>query len=275
MHVSVLSVLKAGIVFSLLLLFGNWLANFLDKRLSVIDNLNPSTHVLLSKIIKIAVFFMVIVLALNSAGIDLTVFAVFSGAIGVGIGFGLQKVVGNFVSGIILLLDKSIKPGDVIQVGGVYGLISSLKGRYVSIITRDGKEYLIPNEDLITQQVINLSFSDRFVRFKIPFGVSYKSDPHLVIKLAASVFDDVARVLPEPKAKCLLKEFADSSINFELRFWVQDPENGRSNIKSEIMLKLWDILAANNIEIPFPQRDVNVHISDKTLQKMKNYENNA
>ncbi len=255
-RLTALSLIKAAIVLMVLLRLGNLLSGYLERRLQSISEISPSTHVLLIKVIKIAVFLVVFVVALNSVGIDLTVLAVFSGAVGVGIGFGLQKVVANLISGIILLLDKSIKPGDVVELGGVYGWITELRGRYVSVVTRDGKEYLIPNEDLITQQVINWSFSNRKIRLRVPVGISYKADPHKAIELIVDAVKGMDRVLTDPAPRCLLQGFGDSSVDLELRFWIEDPQNGVANIRSRVLLKIWDVLAENGIEIPFPQRDV-------------------
>ncbi|MGD8366612.1 MAG: mechanosensitive ion channel [Desulfobacterales bacterium] len=255
-RLTALSLIKAAIVLVVLLRLGNLLSGYLERRLQSISEITPSTHVLLSKVIKIAVFVAVFVVALNSVGIDLTVLAVFSGAVGVGIGFGLQKVVANLISGIILLLDKSIKPGDVVEMGGVFGWITDLRGRYVSVVTRDGKEYLIPNEDLITQQVINWSFSNRKIRIRVPVGISYNADPHKAIELIVDAVRGMDRVLTDPAPRCLLKGFGDNSVDLELRFWIEDPQNGVANIRSRVLLNIWDVLTENGIEIPFPQRDV-------------------
>ena len=193
----------------------------------------------------------------------------FSGAIGVGVGFGLQKVVSNYISGLILLSDKSIKPGDVIELPNAVGWIRRMGGRYVSIVTRDEREYLIPNEDLITQQVINWSYSNRTIRLRISFGVSYKSDPRQVIALSVEALKNTDRILNDPEPACLFTGFGDNSIDFEVRFWISDPKNGTSNVTSDVLLALWDTLKQNNIEIPFPQRDLHFKTalskSDPTL----------
>ncbi|MEC7257696.1 MAG: mechanosensitive ion channel domain-containing protein, partial [Pseudomonadota bacterium] len=185
--------------------------------------------------------------------------AVLSGAIGLGIGFGLQKVVSNLVSGIIILLDKSIKPGDVISLGDTFGWIDSLGARYVSVVTRDGKEYLIPNEDLITSQVVNWSHTNKLVRLDLTFGVSYGDDPHRVRKLAIEAAAGVRRVLSNPNPPvCHITGFGDSSVDYILRFWITDPSDGLTNIKGNVYLALWDTFAANEISFPFPQREVRV-----------------
>ena len=180
------------------------------------------------------------------------------GAIGLGIGFGMQKVVSNLVSAIILLLDKSIKPGDVISVGETFGWITGLGARYVSVVTREGKEHLIPNEDLITGQVVNWSHSSDLVRLDIPFGVAYDSDPHLVREIAKSAVGDVKRIVKIPNPQCHIVGFGDSSVDLKLRFWIRDPSAGLTNVRGDAYLALWDALKENNIEIPFPRRDVTV-----------------
>jgi len=165
-------------------------------------------------------------------------------------------VVSNLVSGIILLVDRSIKPGDVIEMQSTYGWITSLNARYVSLATRDGKEHLIPNEDLITGRVINWSYSSDLIRQNVIVGISYDSDVHLAIGLAVEAASAVSRVLEVPKPACLLKEFGDSAVNLELRFWIQDPANGTANVRSEVMLRVWDLFHEHGIEFPFPQRDL-------------------
>ena len=185
-------------------------------------------------------------------------FALLGGAIGVGLGFGLQKIVSNLVSGVIILLDKSIKPGDVISLDGTFGWITQLGARYASVLTRDGREYLIPNEDFITSQVINWSHSSDLVRLEIAFGVSYDSNPHDVKRLASEAPLAVARVVNIPKPVCHIVNFGDSSIDFALRFWIKDSTAGLTNVRGDVFLALWDVLDANDIEIPFPRRDVTI-----------------
>jgi len=255
-RLSLLTILKAA----LLLLGAIWLAvvvgNYVDERMRNSDELTPSLRVLFGKVVKIGLVMIAGVAALTSVGVDLTAFTVFSGAIGVGLGFGLQKVVSNFISGIIILLDKSIKPGDTITVDETFGWIRELRARFVSVITRDGREYLIPNEDFITQRVINWSFSDDLVRLDVKFGVSYDADPHLVSKLAIEAAMTVARVEAKRTPVCWMTEFGESSLDFVLRFWIHDPQQGLTNIRGKVLLALWDTFKANGIEIPYPHRQV-------------------
>ena len=255
-RLTILSVLQGAVALIILLWLSNLMSSAAESRLARFPNITPSTQVLFAKVIRIALIAGAILIALSSIGIDFTALAVFGGALGVGIGLGLQKIVSNFVSGIILLADRSIKPGDVIEVGDSYGRIDRLSARYVSIVTRDGKEYLVPNEDLITQQVINWSFSDRAVRVRLDIGIAYSSDVRQAIAIALEAAAAVPRVLKSPAPKCLLWEFGDNSVNLQLRIWITDPEDGVRNVSSEVLLEVWDRFHEAGIEFPFPQRDV-------------------
>jgi small-conductance mechanosensitive channel len=258
LRISLLVVIKAVLSLAVLLWVATLVSAILERRIKGSPNLTPSVKVLFSKLLQITLIFFAFVAALSSVGIDLTAFTVFGGAVGVGIGFGLQKIVSNLISGIILLLDKSIKPGDVITVGDYYGAVNSLGARYVSVITRDGIEHLIPNEDLIVNRVENWSYSDNNIRLKAPIGVHYKADIHRARELCLQAASAVTRVLSDPPPVCLLRGFGDSSVDLELRFWICDPQNGRANVTSEVLFGVWDRFRENGIEIPYPQRDIHV-----------------
>ena len=255
-RLSVWLIIKVLVLMGLLLWLSIRLGDFLDKQLQKSEDLTPSLRVLIGKIVKITLITMAIVLGLSGLGIDLTIFTVFSGAVGVGLGFGLQKVVSNFISGIIILMDRSIKPGDTITLGETFGWIRELRARFVSVVTRDGREYLIPNEDFITHEVINWSFTDELVRLDVPFGVSYSSDPHQVTALAIAAAQSSKRVYAYKAPVCWLTEFGDSSLNFVLRFWITDPREGLTNVRGQVLLALWDTFKENNISIPFPHREI-------------------
>jgi small-conductance mechanosensitive channel len=259
-RLSVLLVLKGVVFMTVLLWAANMSSRLIEQRLQKFHTMAPAMQVLTAKLAKVVLLTLAVVIALNSVGIDLTAFAVFSGAIGVGVGFGLQKVVSNLISGVILLLDRSIKPGDVIEIAGTYGWITRLNARFVSVSTRDGIEHLIPNEDLITQRVINWSYSDDKVRLHVGVGIGYRCDVREAMGLCIEAAKDVERVLETPAPICLLKGFGDSAINLELRFWIHDPRNGITNVRSEVMLGVWDRFREHGIEFPFPQRDL--HIPD-------------
>lgn len=254
--ISALTVLQAaisiGVLFALARIGTQSAANTIKSN----DEISPSMQVLAVKVLQVLLFGAAFFLGLKVVGVDLTGLAVLSGAIGVGLGFGLQKVVSNLVSGVIILLDKSIKPGDVISIGETFGWINALGARYVSITTRDGREYLVPNEDLITGQVVNWSHSNDFVRLDIFFGTSYGDDPHLVRKLAIEAASGCDRVLAGRPPVCHIVGFGDSSVDYILRFWITDPTGGLTNIRGNVYLSLWDAFQANGISIPFPQREV-------------------
>jgi small-conductance mechanosensitive channel len=212
--------------------------------------------VLTGKVLRISLIVTAAIVWLSINQINLTVLTVLSGAIGVGVGFGLQKVVSNLFSGVIILLDRSIKPGDTITVGETFGWIRELRARFVSVVTRDGREYLIPNEDFITHEVINWSYSDELVRIDVAFGASYDADPHKVSAVAIEAASTVKRVVDTQKPVCWLTAFGDSSLEFLLRFWIRDPQNGLTNVRGAVLLAVWDAFRENNIRIPYPHREV-------------------
>ncbi|WP_127523573.1 mechanosensitive ion channel domain-containing protein [Mesorhizobium sp. Z1-4] len=255
-RISALTVLKAAFLLTLSVWIATTIGNFVDERVQRSSELTPSIRVLIGKFAKFGLVLLAGIVALTAVGVDLTAFTVFSGAVGVGLGFGLQKVVSNFVSGVIILLDKSIKPGDTISLGDTFGWIRELRARFVSVVTRDGREYLIPNEDLITQQVINWSFSDELVRLDVPFGVSYDCDPHKVTELAINAAVSVARVDADRRPVCWITAFGDSSLDFVLRFWIRDPQQGLTNVRGKVLLALWDAFKENGVEIPYPHREI-------------------
>ena len=258
LRISALTVVKAMLSLALLLWLATAASRLLERRITALPNLTPSLQVLIVKLLKISLVVIAVVVALRTVGIDLTAFAVFTGAVGVGIGFGLQKAVSNFISGLSILIDKSIKPGDVISLGDTYGWVSALGARYVSVVTRDATEYLIPNDELITQRVINWSYSKAEVRLKLPVAISYSADVRQAIELCQGAASETPPVLKEPKPVCLLKGFGDNGVDLELRIWINDPKNGVSNVKSDVFLRIWDKFHAQGIEIPFPQRDLHL-----------------
>ena len=257
MRLSLWTVVQGAVMLGLTFAVARFLSSSTSSSIRRNEDISPSMQVLFIKFLQVALYGAAFFVGLKIVGVDLTGLAVLSGAIGVGLGFGLQKVVSNLVSGIIILLDKSIKPGDVISLGETFGWINSLGARYVSVVTRDGREYLIPNEDLITGQVVNWSHSNDFVRLDIFFGTAYHDDPHTVRKIAIDAAKSVNRVLSQPKSPvCHIVGFGDSSVDYILRFWIKDPTGGLTNIRGNVYLALWDAFQENGISIPFPQREV-------------------
>jgi small-conductance mechanosensitive channel len=256
LHLSLLTLIEATLLLAILIWAAFAASRVVQLRINRITSLTPSVQVLIGNALKITLIVLAVVIALNTVGIDLTALALFSGAVGVGIGLGLQKVVANFVSGIILLLDRSIKPGDVIEVGETFGHITSMAARYVSVRSRDGKDYLLPNEELITNRVVNWTYSSPLVRLDLSFGVAYGSDLRQVRAVAVAAATEPARVVKAPAPVCHATGFGASTIDFVLRFWIADAENGVTNIKGEVLIALYDALTAHGIEVPFPQYEL-------------------
>jgi small-conductance mechanosensitive channel len=270
MRLSLMGFVNGMLLLTIFIWLSNLMARLIDSRLVYLEGVTPAARVLIGKVLRIILYIVAVVIALTFVGVNLTTLAVFSGALGIGLGFGLQKVVSNLFSGIILLLDRSLKPGDVIETGDAYGWIKQMGARYITVATRDGKEYLIPNETLITEQVINWSFSDTAVRLKIEVGIAYRSDVHKAIELMIEAALSQPRVLRDDIHKPLahLVDFGDSSVDFELRIWVSDPQQGLVNVASKVRLAIWDLFHQHDIGFPFPQRDLHI-VSAEGLTKRK------
>ncbi len=254
------------IITFILAIFLFWLMkkilHFLDVRLKNSKSLRPTMQVLLSKVITYFIYAFAGFMLMGSLGISMTTLSLFTGGIGLGIGIGLQKIFSNLLSGFTLLLDDSIKPGDVIETGDTFGSVKEMSSRYTSIVTREGKEILIPNEEFISKPVVNWSHSNRLIRVNANIGVSYNSDIHRVKEILETIPQNFDRVLKRPKPESFLLDFGDSSVNFELQFWIRDPQKGIINVRSEVLLAIWDAFKENNIEIPFPQRDLHIKTSE-------------
>ncbi len=258
LRISLFTVAQSTIALAVLLSIAVYLTGILEARIKTSTALSPSVQVLFAKSLKIVLIGLAIIIAIRSVGIDLTALAVLGGAIGLGIGFGLQKIISNLISGVILLVDKSIKPGDVIAVAGTYGWVTALGGRYVSVVTRDGVEHLIPNETLISERVENWTHTNSQTRLKVDVGVHYNTDLPKAMDLCVAATNEVDRVLKEPGARCLLIEFGDNSLNLQIRFWIADAHNGIQNVKSAVLLNIWHKFKESGVEIPYPQRDVHI-----------------
>ena len=255
-QITLLSVIESILYIAIFFTLALWLASVVERSLSKSTHLNESLKVALSKFIKFVVITFAILIGLNTAGIDLTALAVFGGALGVGLGFGLQRITSNFISGFILLFDKSIKPGDVISIGDKFGWVQELRARYIVVRDRDGVDTLIPNENLITTDVINWSYLDRNVRLKCPISISYHDDPELAMKLMVEAAKETGRVLLDPVPVARLMNFGDNGIELECRVWINDPQLGVNNVRSDLNLNMWRKFKEAGITIPFPQRDV-------------------
>ncbi len=252
-----LLLIKLGALLMLALWLTSIASNFVEGRINRSADLTPSIQVLLVKMIRMGLMVVAVAIALSAVGINLSALAVFSGAVGVGIGIGLQKIVANFISGIILLADKSVKPGDLVTIGDSSGRISAMKTRYISVAAGDGREFLIPNEDLVTQKVVNWTYTDKNTLVKVLFSTNYDADPRAVCKLAIDIAAAVPRAIKSKPPNCILTEFAEAGMKFSLTFWIPDPD-GLDSIKSEVMLALWDAFKREGIRVPYPVREIRV-----------------
>ena len=252
-----LVVIKLGLLLLAALWLTNIASNFAESRITRSTDLTPSIQVLLVKMIRMGLMVMSIAIALGAVGINLSALAVFSGAVGVGVGIGLQKIVANFISGIILLADKSVKPGDLVTIGDSSGRISAMKTRYISVAAGDGREFLIPNEDLVTQKVTNWTYTDKNTLVKVNFGTNYDADPRLVCKLAIDIATAAPRTLQSKPPNCILVEFTEAGMKFSLTFWIADPD-GMDNVKSDVMLSLWETFKREGIRVPYPVREIRI-----------------
>jgi small-conductance mechanosensitive channel len=262
-RISLWSVLKLLFTLTLFVLVAAWISRWVERRLKRLGNLAPSTRIGIAKFANAFLIGLSMLLGLNAAGVDLTALTVLTGAIGLGLGFGLQSIAANFVSGFVLLMDRSIKPGDVISLSGQsgtstenFGWVQELRGRYVVVRDRDGVEMLVPNQQLISNAVINWSYTDPRIRLKLPIRVSYRDDPELALGVLLAACQGQARVLQEPAPVSRLMHFSDSGIELELRFWISDPQEGVNNVRSEVNRAIWRLFKQHNITIPVAQREI-------------------
>ncbi|MEN3290578.1 MAG: hypothetical protein V7634_4878 [Bradyrhizobium sp.] len=252
-----LVVIKLGVLLIAALWLTNIASNFVEGRITRSTDLTPSIQVLLIKMVRMGLMIFAVAVAMSAVGINLSALAIFSGAAGVGIGFGLQKIVANFISGIILLADKSVKPGDLVTIGDSSGRISAMNTRYISVAAGDGREFLIPNEDLVTQKVTNWTYTDKNTLVKVNFGTNYDANPRLVCKLAIEIAAATARTMKSKPPNCLLTEFTEAGMKFSLTCWIGDPSD-MDSVKSEVMLSLWDAFKREGIRVPYPVREIRV-----------------
>jgi small-conductance mechanosensitive channel len=271
-RVTVWSVLKLLFTLTLFVLVAAWISRWVDRRLKKLSTLAPSTRIGLAKFANAFLIGLSILMGLNAAGVDLTALTVLTGAIGLGLGFGLQSIAANFVSGFVLLMDRSIKPGDVISLSGQsgtstenFGWVQELRGRYVVVRDRDGIEMLVPNQQLISNAVINWSYTDPRIRLKLPVRVSYRDDPELALQILLRACEGQRRVLRDPPPVSRLMQFGDHGIELELRFWISDPQEGVNNVRSEVNRTIWALFKANKITIPVAQREIRMHSANVDL----------
>jgi len=239
-----------------------WFSRLIENKLMRVQNINMNLRVVLSKLLRVLLLFIAILIALSAVGLDITMLSVFGGALGVGLGFGLQRIASNYVSGFIILLDKSMQIGDIVTIDNHYGVVSDLRTRYLVLRKLDGTEVIIPNETLITTPVINHSFTDHRGKITMPVQVGYESPLELAMQLMVDIAVRNPRVLVEPAPSVQIKGFAESGIDLMLSFWIPDPEEGSGSLQSDIYLEIWKVFNKNAISIPYPQREVRI-LNDK------------
>jgi small-conductance mechanosensitive channel len=266
-RISVWSVMKLLVIVSVFVIVALWASRWVERRMLKLDALAPTMRIGIAKFMQAFLVGLSILVGLNAAGLDLTTLNVLTGAIGIGLGFGLQSIAANFVSGFVLLMDRSIKPGDVISFTGTtgtategFGWVEELRGRYVVVRDRDGVETLVPNQSLITNSVINWSYTDPRVRLKLPVRISYKDDPELGMQLLLEATDKHPRILHEPAPVSRLMGFGDHGIELELRFWIPDPQAGVNNVRSDVNREIWRLFKLHGVTIPVAQREIRVEM---------------
>jgi small-conductance mechanosensitive channel len=261
---SLWELLKGLVIVTAFVVVSSLLARAIERHVMRLEQLAVSTRVGISKFTYFLLVGLGILLGINAAGVDVTTLNVLTGAIGLGLGFGLQSVASNFVSGFVLLMDKSIKPGDVISFTGHgadtgnFGWVQELRGRYVVVRDRDGVDTLVPNQNLITSPFINWSYSDQHVRIKLPVTVSYDDDPELALKLLLQSTENHPRILRDPPPVSRLISFDDNGVRLEIRFWIADPVNGVNNVRSDVNRAIWRIFGAHGVTMASPQREVRI-----------------
>jgi small-conductance mechanosensitive channel len=275
-RISVWSVIKMLITVTAFILTASWVARWIEQRLMSMSAIAISMRIGMAKFTQAFLIGLSILLGLNAAGLDLTTLTVLTGAIGIGLGFGLQAIAANFVSGFVLLMDRSIKPGDVISLSSVsggtpehFGWVQELRGRYVAVLDRDGVETLVPNQHFITNPVINWSYTDPSVRLRLPVRISYQDDPELALQLLTQATDRHPRILREPLPVSRLMAFGDSGFELELRFWIKDPQEGVNSVRSDVNRVIWQLFKENGIHIPVAQREVTLHLSDAAATRAR------
>jgi len=257
-QVSVLLMMRGALSVVLTLLVAMWIGRLIENRLMASQAMDINVRVIFAKAAKALLIVIGVMVALSAVGIDITLLSVFGGALGVGLGFGLQKIASNYVSGFIILADRSVSIGNTVMIDNREGVVTRMTGRYVVVRSLDGNEAIIPNETIITSTVINQSYSDHKVRIAVPIQIAYESDLEAVIQLITRVAARNPRVLADPAPSVLVRLFGESGIDLELGIWIGDPDRGRNNLRSELYRALWLAFREHGVRIPYPQREVRI-----------------
>jgi small-conductance mechanosensitive channel len=265
--ITLLLVIQALFTVLIVLVIALWVSTMLENKLMRSEHISINMRVVLSKLLRIVLSLVAILMALSAIGFDITLLSVFGGALGVGIGLGLQKIASNYVSGFIILTDKSMQIGDVITIENHYGVVSDLRSRYMVLRKLDGTQVVIPNEILITNAVINHSFIEHKARVEMSVQVSYESPLELAMQLMCDAANNQPRVLIEPAPEVQIKGFGENGIDLSLIIWIPDPEEGSGGLQSAIFLEIWRLFQEHAILIPYPQREI--RILDSTADQAK------
>lgn len=257
---SLLDALRVVLTLIVFMVVAGYLGSLATRGIMSSSQISIGLRVGISKFVRLFLLLIAALLALNTVGVDLAALTVFGGALGIGLGFGLQRIAANFVSGFILVGDRSIRQGDVITIGDRFGVVKDLRARYIVVQDRDGVDTLIPNENVISSEVINWSYANRAIRLKLPVQISYNDNPRKALQLLLDAAEKHPRVQKKPPAASRVMSFGDNGIDLELRFWILDPEDGINNVRSDLYLEIWDLFEEHGITIPFPQRDL--HLRD-------------
>jgi len=260
---SLLVMIQAVFAIFIAILVAMTISKFIENKLLKTSQLDPNARVMLGKVFRIFLYFVAVVVSLSSIGINLTFLSVLGGAFGVGLAFGLQKIASNYVCGFIILMDKSIHIGDILLVGEHYGVVTLIRSRYTVLRKLDGIEVIIPNETLISENIINHSFSDRKARISIEVQISYKSSVDKAFEIMLNAAKSEKRVLKDPEPATYLRGFGDSGIDLLLSLYIVDPEEGSWGLKSDINRKIWKKFQEQGIEIPYPYRTVEIVNKEK------------
>lgn len=257
---SLLDAIRVLVTLLLFSLAAAYIGSLASKRIMGVGSISIGLRVGIAKTLRVLLFGLAAVFALDAVGVNLSALTVFGGALGIGLGFGLQRIAANFISGFVIIADRSIRQGDVITIGDRFGVVRELRARYIVVQDRDGVDTLIPNEQVFNSEVINWSYADRAIRLKLPVQISYQDNPRQALQILLDAAEKHPRVQRDPKPASRVMAFGDNGIELELRFWILDPEFGVNNVRSDLYLELWDRFEAAGITIPYPQRDL--HLRD-------------
>jgi len=257
-QLTLLTILQAPLVVAVFILLGLWIGRLIERRLMAAEKVDLNLRVILSRLVRVLLLVLAVLIALPALGIDVTLLSVFGGALGVGIGFGLQKVASNYVSGFTILLDRSISPGALVTIDNYYGQVTRVAARYIVVRGLDGTEAIVPNEIAVTSVVVNHSYSDPRVRLDVTVQVAYQTDVEHALSLLQRIGSAHPRVAKDPEPMALLGSFGDNGINLELYVWISDPEHGKANVRSDLYREIWKVFQQEGIQIPYPQREIRI-----------------